>query len=229
MRRVTPEVLVIEVGRPGFTNFNYIVFDPSSRHAVIVDPAWEMDTLVAALDQHGLNLLAVLVTHSHRDHLNLAEPFAERYGCPIWMSSQEVAYAGFRSDRLRLIEASTWRIGTLEVQALLTPGHTPGCVCFKIGENLFTGDVLFAEGCGLCMTNAGACEMFLSLEYLKRSLPGGTAIFPGHSYGKVPGQRFASLLRDNMYLQFKDVDSFVAFRMRRGQVWMKAFEAAGRS
>lgn len=222
--RVAPEVLVAEVGRRGFTNFNYIVFDRTSRDALIVDPAWEMDRLVAHIEQHRLRLRAVLVTHSHPDHLNLAEPFAERFDCPIWMSAEEVAWSGFRSTRLRCIDAPRWRIGTLEVEALFTPGHTPGCVCFRVGDNLFSGDVLFAEGCGLCLSNAAAGQMFDSLEWLKQQLPGRTLLYPGHSYGKTPGQLFASVLRENIYLQFRDADSFIRFRMRRGQTWMKALE-----
>ncbi|MBD8525918.1 MBL fold metallo-hydrolase [Pseudomarimonas arenosa] len=221
--RLAPEVLVVEVGRRGFTNFNYIVFDRISRDAVIVDPAWELDRLVAMIDQHRLRLRAVLITHSHPDHLNLAEPIAEHFDCSIWMSPQEVAWARFQSDRLRCIAEARWRIGTLEVEALLTPGHTPGCVCYRIVDNLFSGDVLFAEGCGLCMSNNAAQQMFDSLELLKQQLAGNSRIYPGHSYGKPPGQLFANVLRDNIYLQFKDPDSFVRFRMRSGQGWMKAF------
>lgn len=224
--RLAPEVLAIEVGRRGFTNFNYIVFDRISRDAVIVDPAWELDRLVALIGQHRLRLCAVLVTHSHPDHLNLAEPIAERFDCPIWMSPQEVAWAKFQSSRLKSIEQTHWRIGTLEVEAILTPGHTPGCICYRIGDNLFSGDVLFAEGCGLCMSSSAAQQMFDSLERLKQQLPGNTLIFPGHSYGKPPGQLFARVLTENIYLQFTDPDSFVRFRMRSVQTWLKQMKGA---
>jgi hydroxyacylglutathione hydrolase len=65
--------------------------------------------------------------------------------------------------------------------------------------------------------------MFASLEILKARLKPETQIFPGHSYGKPPGQRLSQLLRDNMYLQFSEKESFAAFRLRSGQSVARMF------
>jgi hydroxyacylglutathione hydrolase len=105
----------------------------------------------------------------------------------------------------------------MQIRPLSTPGHTPGCICYLIGDNLFTGDVLFYEGCGMCPDIQSAHAMFWSLQYLKGLLDPRTRVFPGHSYGMPPGQQFAQLLRDNLYLQFSNPESFAAFRLRKLQ------------
>jgi hydroxyacylglutathione hydrolase len=121
------------------------------------------------------------------------------------------------------IDTSPWAVGQMLIEPIFTPGHTPGSTCYLIGENLFTGDVLFAEGCGMCPDTEAAHAMFASLEHLKTRLKPQTRIFPGHSYGKPPGQILSQLLRDNIYLQFSDKDSFAAFRLRSGQNEAKMF------
>jgi glyoxylase-like metal-dependent hydrolase (beta-lactamase superfamily II) len=98
---------------------------------------------------------------------------------------------------------------------MLTPGHTAGGVCYLIENNLFSGDTLFAEGCGYCSgRGADPRAMFHSLQLLKRTIAPQTLVFPGHSYGQLPGQTFGSLLKNNIYLAFDDERKFVQFRMR---------------
>ena len=103
------------------------------------------------------------------------------------------------------------------IEPIFTPGHTQGSTCYLIGENLFTGDVLFAEGCGICPDTEAAHSMFASLEHLKTRVKPQTRIFPGHSYGQAPGRSMSQLQRENIYLQFSDDKSFAAFRLRKGQ------------
>lgn len=208
-------VKVLKMQFHSMTNYNYLVIDEATGQALVVDPAWQMDRIDEALEEAQAELAGVLVTHSHPDHLNLAAPLAEQRRCPIWMSEREIEMCGFRHPRLQAIGSAPWFVGGMHVQPLLTPGHTPGCVCYLIGDNLFTGDVLFAEGCGVCPSVEAAHEMFGSLEYLKALLDPQVRIYPGHSYGKVPGQLFEQVLRDNIYLHFRDRTSFANFRMRR--------------
>ena len=109
------------------------------------------------------------------------------------------------------------------IEPIFTPGHTPGCMCYLIGGNLFTGDVLFTEGCGMCSDLEAAHAMFASLQDLKTRIKPHTRIFPGHSYGEQPGQTLSQLLKDNIYLQFSNKESFAAFRLRSGQNIAKMF------
>ncbi|WP_395787549.1 MBL fold metallo-hydrolase [Aquimonas sp.] len=213
----SPRVFLIEVERGRMKNNNYLIVDPSSRQAVLVDPAWQVDKLQATIAAADAQVSGILLTHAHYDHIDLARPLAEFYNCPIWMSAQEVAHSGFGAPSLQPIDERPWQVGGLWIEPILTPGHTPGCVCFRIGDNLFTGDVLFAEGCGICTSVDAAHQMFDSLEMLKRRLPPQVHVFPGHTYVRPPGQRFGDVQGFNMYLQFRDRDSFAAYRLRRGQ------------
>lgn len=221
--RSTPLVVVLEMRRHFMANYNYLVVDPISREAVIVDPAWQPEKIDQALADTRARLRGILITHSHPDHVDLAKPLARRHECPIWMSKAEVAASGFDAPQLRVLDERPWSVGQMLIEPLFTPGHTPGCVCYLIEDNVFTGDVLFAEGCGACLDVPAAHDMFASLQALKARLPPHTRVFPGHSYGKPPGQRMSQLLRDNLYLQFANPHSFAAFRLRSGQDLLKMF------
>lgn len=214
LESVEPIVVVLEMSRNSMRNYNYLVVDPKSRCALVVDPAWQMEKLEAALVETGARLKGVLLTHSHHDHIDLARDVGSKYRCPIWMSQREIAYSGFSAPSLHVIGHTPLQVGYLVVRPLHSPGHTPGSVCYHIGGNLFTGDVLFAEGCGFCSDVNSAYEMFDTLERLKITLSSQTRVYPGHTYGKPPGQQFGCLLRDNIYLQFKDREMFAAFRLR---------------
>jgi hydroxyacylglutathione hydrolase len=214
---LAPRVFLIKVSRERFKNNNYLIVDPGSHQAVLVDPAWQIDEIQSALASTQSTLSGILITHSHPDHVDLAKPLAELYNCPIWMSKREIEASGFAARQLVAIDETPWYVGRMLIQPILTPGHTPGCVCYLIGDNLFAGDVLFAEGCGICNGIPAAYEMFASLQRLKSRLQPHTHIFPGHTYVRSPGQRFSDVLSHNIYLQFPDRESFAAFRLRKGQ------------
>jgi len=219
-----PQVFLLKVSHQRMKNNNYLVVDPGSQQSVVVDPAWELEKIEAALASTRSTLSGILITHAHFDHIHLARPLADFYNCPIWMSRQEIAASGFRARQLVAIDATPWFVGNMRIEPILTPGHTPGCVCYLIGDNLFTGDVLFAEGCGICMDVPSAHAMFNSLERLKARLAPDTHVFPGHTYVRPPGQKFGDLLGYNMYLNFPDRNSFAAFRLRRGQSQSKLLD-----
>jgi hydroxyacylglutathione hydrolase len=203
---VEPRVSLIKVERGFMKNNNYLIVDPATEQSVLVDPAWEVDKLHAALASSESALRGILIT-----------PLAEYYNCPIWMSRQEIDASGFRARQLADVGEAAWPVGDMTISPMLTPGHTPGCTCYLIGDHLFAGDVLFAEGCGMCNSVEAAHQMFDSLELLKRRLKPHTQIYPGHTYARPPGQKFKDVLSYNMYLHFADKDTFAAFRLRKGQ------------
>lgn len=214
---LAPRVIALHMCHQAMKNYNYLVVDPVSLRSVIVDPAWEMETIDQALTDAQAELSGILLTHSHPDHIDLAKPLAEKYDCPIWMSNAEIAASGFSAGRLIGIEERSWAIGKMLIEPIFTPGHTRGSTCYRIGDNLFTGDVLFSEGCGICPDTQAAYAMFESLERLKNRLSPQTRIFPGHSYGQLPGRTMSQLRQENIYLQFSTKESFAAFRLRSGQ------------
>lgn len=212
-----PRVFLVKVSRLAMKNNTALVVDPATSQSVIVDPAWQLGKIESAVAETGSTLRGILITHAHPDHIDLAKPLAELHGCPIWMSRQEIASSGFDAPQLVAIDETPWSAGRMTIQPILAPGHTPGCVCYLIGNHLFTGDVLFAEGCGICADVAAAHAMFESLERLKSRVRPHTRIYPGHTYVRPPGQRFSEVLNHNLYLHFPDKHAFAAFRLRKGQ------------
>lgn len=219
-------VYPLKVTKLFFKNYCYLVMHSETKEAVLIDPAWEMKKIEHQIQLQGAQLKAVLLTHHHIDHINLAESFARKYDVPVRMSKIEIEEYGFSCSNLISIEhPESLVFGELSFWPFFTPGHTKGAICYFIEDNLFTGDTLFIEGCGIC-TGRGACpsQMFDSLSYLKKTLPQTTYIYPGHSYGKELGQPFKELLENNIYLHFTNRDQFIAFRMRPHQKGLFGFQ-----
>jgi hydroxyacylglutathione hydrolase len=219
-------VIPLRVSRFFLINYSYIVLDEVSKEAVIVDPAWEFGRIRDFISGLGIRLKAVLLTHSHFDHSHLANRMAKRFDCPVFMSDREASYSLLRCRGLTLFDG--WidvTIGGTEIVPHATPGHTWGSVCYGIGGNLFTGDTLFNEGCGICLgPGTSPMDLFHSLQYLKKNVAADTKIFPGHVYVTEIGLTFEEVLKTNIYLDFKDAEKFVAFRTRKGQKGLFRFQ-----
>ncbi len=217
-------VITIPVSHLAMKNYCYIVADPMTYDALVVDPAFERETIESILRREGLTCRTLLLTHAHHDHIDLAAAFATAFRCRVAMSRVEVDYYGFRCPGLMPVEdRQPISFGQTGVVPILTPGHTAGSVCFRVANNLFTGDTLFAEGCGICIDRGSdPAAMYDSLQRLKCSIPLDASVYPGHSYGTPPGQQFGHLLENNVYFHFKRVEDFVAYRMRKGQTgWLR--------
>ncbi len=223
---VLPLKMIHQLPQILMKNFTYLVFDPLRREALIVDPTWEMEKIEQALAAHQLTLKSILVTHGHQDHVNLVKPLVEQHGCEVWMSAADVAHFSFECPNLNTITDETpFQAAGLSVTPLLTPGHTMGCVCYLIDGNLFTGDTLFIEGCGMCFGKGSDPKLlFQSLQRLKSTVDDSTKIFPAHSYGLLPGQDFFFVRQNNIYLTFDEESPFIAYRMRKGQTRLFDFQ-----
>ncbi|MBO9699897.1 MAG: MBL fold metallo-hydrolase [Sporocytophaga sp.] len=218
------QVVVLRMTHMFIISYSYLVVDNNSKQSIIVDPAWNIEKVEEALMNTQSSLSGILLTHSHPDHVDLARPLADKYNCPIWMSNKEIAFSGYSEPQLLGIDMTPWFVGQIRILPILTPGHTPGSTCYLVGNNLFSGDTLFAEGCGICPDMAAAHNMFNSLNQLRSFLKPDTRIFPGHVYDKPPGQKFSELLKCNIYLQFKNVNDFAAYRMRHVQNKLSLFD-----
>lgn len=217
LKRVDMENKVVQF--KVFMNYCYLSIDQNSRQAVIIDPAWDFGMLSKEIGKANLDLQAVLLTHHHLDHSNLAGKFASYYDVPVYMFHEEIDYYGFRCKNLvPILSAQDFQTGEINIKPYLTPGHTKGSGCYLIKNHFFTGDTLFAEGCGLCNLDGGdPLEMYQSLQLIRGSISNETLIYPGHSYGTPPGKSFEFLLENNIYLHFSEYEKFAAFRMRKNQ------------
>jgi hydroxyacylglutathione hydrolase len=212
-------VCPLKVKSPWIINYCYLIIHRKLNSAIIVDPAWELKTIENTLQNYNANLKGILLTHHHFDHIDLADTLASLYQIPVFMSKAEIDYYKFRCVNLNpIIYPEPFIIQDILIKPIFTPGHTYGGTSYLIENNLFCGDTLFIEGCGICFgKGANPHTLFDSLQTLKKEIPLDTYIYPGHSYGNEPGKSFEFVLKNNIYLSFQERESFVAYRMRKNQ------------
>ena len=162
-------------------NCTYLV--TQGMQALLIDPAWDMNYIIHTLETKKLNLLGVLFTHGHFDHVKFSQELLEHFHIKAYLEENDVALASLPAHLLHTYQGDQQlQIGPFSVQILATPGHTAGCVCIQIEDALFTGDTLFVGACGrvdLPTSNPRAM-----LESLRRiaNLPEETTLFTGHNY-----------------------------------------------
>lgn len=162
-----------------FDNFSYLVYSDSSADALVVDPGEAYPVLVE-VEKRGLNLVAILCTHHHKDHVGGVEVLLDQ------LPNLEV-FAHYTEDKripcvTRLVaDQDNIRAAGFSINILHTPGHTGGCVCYSFEETLFTGDTVFGAGVGRVFE--GTPEQLYESIYRKvRPLPDETRIYHGHQY-----------------------------------------------
>ena len=161
------------------STYTYLLADPASGEAVLIDPVLEMaERDLGLLRELGFTLVASIETHVHADHVTGAWTLKQATGCQI---VYPVA-GGVEADRL-VGAGDTIAFGghTLEVRP--TPGHTAGCTSYVAAGRVFTGDALMVRGCGRTDFQQGdAATLFHSVWTQILSLPDDTVVYPGHDY-----------------------------------------------
>lgn len=181
------EVKVLQVGPIG-TNC-YILEDEKARAAAIIDPGDEAGRILQVIEDDGVDVKYILLTHGHYDHttavpqLHKALPQAEIYihrADANGAGSQLFPLAGQIPGLKFYDEGDTLALGNMTIQVLHTPGHSKGSVTLKVGDVLFCGDTLFAGSCGRTDLAGGSyAEIMASLKKLGQ-LPGDYHVCPGH-------------------------------------------------
>ena len=181
------EVKVLQVGPIG-TNC-YILEDEKARAAAIIDPGDEAGRILQVIEDDGVDVKYILLTHGHYDHttavpqLHKALPQAEIYihrADANGAGSQLFPLAGQIPGLKFYDEGDTLALGDMTIQVLHTPGHSKGSVTLKVGDVLFCGDTLFAGSCGRTDLAGGSyAEIMASLKKLGQ-LPGDYHVCPGH-------------------------------------------------
>lgn len=234
------------------STLTYVVHDPSSHDALIIDPVLDydpaaskvwtesVDKVVHFIEKHSLKPLFILETHAHADHLSGSQVLKNRYPDAVLAIGRNItkvqklfrdvfalpatfAVDGSQFDRL-LDEDEVVKAGVFDIRVLFTPGHTPACSSYLIGDALFTGDTLFMPdmGTGRCDFPGGSVkDMYESITGKIYTLPPTTRIFVGHDY--QPGGRdlacetsVAEQRRDNIQLNDKtSLEDFITFRSER--------------
>lgn len=236
---------------PATFTLTYVVFDPATKDAVIIDPVWDYDPassttstdsvqkVLDVVKQNELNLLYVLETHAHADHLTGSAEIKKLFpnvkvgiGKNITLVQgvfQEVFnMKDFNTDGIQfdvlLDEGEPLKAGSIEIKTIFTPGHTPACSSYVIEDMVFTGDALFMPdfGTGRCDFPKGSAEdLYHSVHDKLYSLPDETRVFVGHDY--QPGGRdlayettIGESKRSNKQLKAEtSKDEFIKFRQER--------------
>jgi hydroxyacylglutathione hydrolase len=190
------EVLGSTVGPVAENSFTFWI--PGSDRALMVDPGDEADRLLAPLAERGLKLEAILLTHTHFDHVGAVAPVARATGAPVYCPEIElgvladimsyVPWPGFGPfenwDAEHSVEGGEkLELAGFDIDVHFTPGHSPGHVTYSIPEHavMFSGDVLFQNSVGRVDLPGGDWDTLLeSIRMLVDSHPPETTVYPGH-------------------------------------------------
>jgi glyoxylase-like metal-dependent hydrolase (beta-lactamase superfamily II) len=162
----------------------HVAWLPETRLAVVIDPGAPQAEILEFVRARRLNVLAVLNTHGHADHCAGDGFLAARLSVPVYIHGADKKMASrvagadcpiipYPNDRFLILDG--W-----EIEVIPAPGHTPGSVCLRIGEALFSGDTLFAGAIGKAEPQA---NLRLEVQNIRRFLlilPPTTRVFPGH-------------------------------------------------
>ncbi len=234
---------------PATHTVTYLVSDPATGQAAIIDPVLDfdapsartstrsIDAVMAALRSSGLTLALVLETHAHADHLTAAAHLRAMTGVSIGICGRitqvQSAFGPlFGADNVRpdgavfdhlYADGDAFALGDLTVEVIHTPGHTPACVSYRIGDAVFTGDTLFMPDYGTARTDfpgGDARTLYRSIQRLL-GLPDETRVFVGHDYlpqGRTDYQFETTVARQrahNIHIGGVSEDAFVAMREAR--------------
>jgi glyoxylase-like metal-dependent hydrolase (beta-lactamase superfamily II) len=194
---------------------SYLVWDPATMQGVAIDPVLDFDhrsgkanvksadAMLAAAQELGIKLTMVLETHAHADHLSGAPYIKLKTGAKVGIgehirevqrifrpvfNAEDVSGDGSEFDHL-FKDGERFKIGNLETEVIYTPGHTPACVSYKIGDTVFVGDTLFMPDFGTARADfpgGDAHALYRSIQRIL-SLPDETRLFMCHDY-KAPGR-----------------------------------------
>lgn len=170
---------VLELGP--MSNCTYLI--SQGADALLIDPAWDMQTIETSLQEKNLTLRAVFFTHGHFDHVKDCEPLLRAHQLRAYLEQNDILLSGLPNEVLQPYSGEQHlKIGPFVVHIIPTPGHTAGGVCIHIADALFTGDTLFPGACGrVDLPSSDPRTMRKSLLLLSK-LPPDTRIFAGHSY-----------------------------------------------
>ena len=206
-------------------NFSYLIGDRATGECVIVDPAYDVDALVARAEVDGMRVTGALVTHYHSDHcggtmmgvsIEGIAALVERIDMPIHVQRDEAEFVtkvtGVGGDHLvEHAPGDVVMVGELPVELVHTPGHTPGSQCFLVNGCLVAGDTLFLEGCGRTDLPGGdPVRLYESLTQTLAKVPDDAVLFPGHQYSMASSATMGETRKMNFVFRPKNAEQWMA-------------------
>ena len=163
----------------------YIVHSDEADSCVILDPGYQPGDILSFLEKRGLKAEAILLTHGHFDHVGAVRELVAEIGCPVYIHEADLSLpapltAGPLYHTHTYKEGDCLHLAGLEIFVLHTPGHTPGSVCLRCGNALFSGDTLFAGSCGRTDFPGGSWKTIHTSLLRLAAIPEDLQVFPGH-------------------------------------------------
>jgi len=194
-------------------NNTYVIVDDATKEAAIVDPSFESDQLLPELQEKGLTLRYLLLTHAHFDHVIDNAFYASTVGLPIALHRADLPLLRALPEQGRMFgvpvepspdptiwleEGKPLTLGETTIQVLFTPGHSPGSVTFLVDDAAIVGDVLFAGSIGRTDLPGASHQTLLdSIRTRLLTLPDETRVLPGHEDETTIGEE----RRNNPFLR----------------------------
>lgn len=188
-------ILILKIIPTGMFGSNtYIIGD--SREGVIIDAGVSADEIMNAVKEFNLEIKFIILTHGHIDHICCADEYRTKLGAPVFIHECDSEYLtdpeknassliwkslSFNSADKLLKDGDVLKAGSLDFTVLHTPGHTPGCICIKVGNILFSGDTLFKDSVGRTDLAGGSYESLVrSINEKLMPLGEDVIVYPGH-------------------------------------------------
>ena len=203
-----------EVGN--FAVFAYLLGEDGGGPGLVIDPAGDADQIISVASRHRITIQYILNTHAHVDHVTGNEEMKRKTEAqivihekdapaltriPISMHSMFGGRPSPPADRI-VKDGDVIQVGSLALQVLHTPGHSPGAICIHVDGKVFTGDTLFVGGVGRTDLPGGSWPIMLrSIQTKLLTLPDETLVLPGHNYGATPTSTIKSERISNPFLK----------------------------
>ena len=189
-------------------NYSYLLSCLETNSSIIVDASLELSRLQPFIKTRPA---AILITHSHHDHIKYINEYIEKY--------PEIKVIGHpksklnntsESNYLPMEDSSIFKLGDLEIKTIHTPGHYYDSVCYLVDNVIFTGDTLFIGRTGRTLSKGSNISDLYNSVYKKLlTLPGSTIIYPGHNYGSKPTMAISENMKISNLLQASGEKDFI--------------------
>jgi glyoxylase-like metal-dependent hydrolase (beta-lactamase superfamily II) len=188
------------------STYTYLIADPVTRNAVLIDPVLEqVERDLQLMGELDLKLTHVFDTHVHADHITASGKLRERTGCKV-----VAGRSGADCADVHVGHGDEIRVGQLTFNVLATPGHTDDSLSYRIGDRVFTGDTLMIRSAGRTdFQNGSSGQLFDSLHEVLFKLPEETLVFPGHDYKGRTVTTIGEEKRHNIRAAGKTRDEFM--------------------
>jgi len=199
--------MLIQISVGPMKNFAYIISDNDTKKTAIVDPAWEIDKILDITTKNNLNIIYIINTHSHFDHISGNEEIIKQTNAKLisyYKSPQKPDIPVSENDEITL--------GNTTMKVIHTPGHCPDSICIIIGNKILTGDTLFVGNCGrIDLPGGNIDELYTSLFNKIYKLDDKLEVYPGHDYGKKPFSTIEYEKKHNYVLEPRNLNEFREF------------------